>query len=126
MWAAGMHAENGLSAGGWGGGTRRLCRRQAGRGPQPAGPDSAEPQPPQAFTDGGPQPLEDPQAGLETPLSQTDGLEPGQEEPGSQAFPFSPHCPQPQEAGLSCLLQTFSPRHWALAHVGHKGANAKT
>ena len=53
--------ENGLSAGGLvGGGTRRLCREQAERGPQPAGPDSAEPQPPQAFTDGGPQPLEDP------------------------------------------------------------------
>lgn len=37
-----------------------LCRGRAGRGPQPAGPDSAEPRPPQAFTDGGPQHLEDP------------------------------------------------------------------
>lgn len=54
------------------------------------------------------------QAGLETPLSQTDGLELGQEEPGSQAFPFSPHCPQPQEAGLSSLLQTFSPWTWPM------------
>lgn len=45
---------------GGGGGTRRLCREQAERGPQLAGPDSAEPRPPQAFTDGGPQPLEDP------------------------------------------------------------------